>query len=106
VILELLVGCALRRQELAALEIETIQLRQGRWVLADLEGKGRHVRTVAVWIKQGISAWMTTASIEEGRLPRSISKGARSARAWARRGAHLFLAENLRRAGRPEPTVL
>src|ERR1700736_5069624 len=39
VILALLVGCALRRQELATLDVETIQLREGRWVLADLEGK-------------------------------------------------------------------
>ena len=58
VILALLVGCALRRQELASLDVETIQLREGRWVLADLEGKGRRVRTVAVpvWVKQGIKA--------------------------------------------------
>jgi site-specific recombinase XerD len=40
VILALLVGCALRRQELASLDIDTIQLREGRWVLADLERKG------------------------------------------------------------------
>lgn len=48
VILALLVGCALRRLELATLDVETIQLREGRWVLADLEGKGRRIRTVAV----------------------------------------------------------
>ncbi|WP_257031201.1 tyrosine-type recombinase/integrase [Tunturiibacter empetritectus] len=41
VILALLVGCALRRQELATLDVEIIQLLEGRWVLADLEGKGR-----------------------------------------------------------------
>lgn len=41
VILALLVGCALRRNELAELDVDTIQLREGRWVLADLEGKGR-----------------------------------------------------------------
>jgi site-specific recombinase XerD len=41
VILALLVGCALRRNELAELEVATIQQREGRWVLADLEGKGR-----------------------------------------------------------------
>ena len=40
VILALLVGCALRRTELAKLGVETIQQREGRWVLADLEGKG------------------------------------------------------------------
>jgi integrase len=45
VILALLVGCALRRNELAELDVETIQQREGRWVLADLEGKGRRIRT-------------------------------------------------------------
>ena len=46
-------------------------------MLADLEGKGRRIRTVAVpvWVKQGINAWMTAAGIEDGRLLRSISKG-------------------------------
>jgi len=48
VILALLVGCALRRNELAELDVETIQQREGRWVLADLEGKGRRIRTVAI----------------------------------------------------------
>jgi len=77
VILALLVGCALRRRELAALEVETIQQREGRWVLADLVGKGRRVRTVAVplWVKQAIHVWQTAAGIEEGRLLRSIRKG-------------------------------
>ncbi len=76
-ILALLLGCALRRQELATLDVQTIQMREGRWVLADLVGKGRRVRTVAVplWVKQGINAWQTAAGIEEGRLLRSIRKG-------------------------------
>jgi site-specific recombinase XerD len=47
-ILALLVGCALRRHELANLSIEEIQLRENRWVIADLRGKGGRVRTVAV----------------------------------------------------------
>jgi hypothetical protein len=44
--------------------------------LADLEGKGRWIRTVAIpiWVKQGINAWMTAGGIEDGRLLRSISK--------------------------------
>ena len=76
IILALLVGCALRRQELATLYIEDIQMRDGRWVIADLRGKGGRVRTVAVpiWVKQGINAWTTAAGIEDGRLLRSISK--------------------------------
>jgi len=36
VIISLLVGCALCRQELASLTIEDIQLREGRWVIIDL----------------------------------------------------------------------
>src|SRR3982074_2220359 len=77
VILALLVGCALRRNELAELDVATIQQREGRWVLADLEGEGRRIRTVAIpiWVKQGINTWMTAAGIEDGRLLRSISKG-------------------------------
>ncbi len=71
VILALLVGCALRRTELAELEVSTIQLRENRWVLADLEGKGRRIRTVAVplWVKQGINAWMIAAKVEIGETP-------------------------------------
>jgi integrase len=77
VILSILVGCALRREELASLDVETIQLRENRWVLADLEGKGRRVRTVAipVWVKQGIDVWMEAAEIKGGKLLRAVSKG-------------------------------
>ena len=80
VILALLTACALRRNELAMLEVGTIQLREGRWVLADLCGKGRRVRTVAVplWVKQGINAWQTAAKIEDGRLLRRVSKGGKA----------------------------
>jgi integrase len=76
VILSLLMGCALRRQELASLDIESIQMREGRWVVADLRGKGGRVRTVAIplWVKQGINAWMIAAKIEDGRLLRPLSK--------------------------------
>jgi integrase len=76
VIIALLVGCALRRRELATLNIEDIQLREGRWVIIDLRGKGGRIRTVAVpiWVKQGINAGMTAAEIEDGRLLRPVSK--------------------------------
>jgi integrase len=68
-----------RRNELAELDIETIQQREGRWVLADLEGKGRRIRTVAIpiWVKHGINAWMTAAGIDKGRLLRSVPKAGR-----------------------------
>ena len=47
-LLAALLGCGLRRQELAALECRHIQPRDGRWVLIDLLGKGRRTRTVAL----------------------------------------------------------
>jgi site-specific recombinase XerD len=77
VILALLVGCALRRNELAELHVETIQQREGRWVLVDLEGKGRRIRTVAIpiWVKKGIDVWMTTAEIKDGCSGRSRRVG-------------------------------
>jgi integrase len=76
VIIAFLVGCALRRQELASLKIEDIQLREGRWVIIDLRGKGGRIRTVAVpiWVKHGIEAWIAAAMIEKGRLLRPLSK--------------------------------
>ena len=68
VILALLVGCALRRTELAELELSIIQLRENRWVVADLEGKGRLIRTVAVpvWVRKGIEVWQEAAGIDKG----------------------------------------
>ena len=76
-ILALLVGCALRRRELASLTVEDIQMRENRWVIADLRGKGGRVRTVAVplWVKHGINAWQAAGKVEGGPLLRSIAKG-------------------------------
>ncbi len=52
-------------------------MREDRWVIIDLCGKGSRIGTVAVplWVKQGINAWMTAAQIDEGRLFRSVKKG-------------------------------
>jgi integrase len=76
-ILALLVGCALRRQELAELDVEKIQMREGRWVIVDLRGKGGRVRTVAIpiWVKHGIDAWIIAGNVEDGRLLRPVLKG-------------------------------
>jgi integrase len=76
-ILALLVGCALRRRELASLTVEDLQMRENRWVIIDLVGKGGRVRTVAipVWVKKGIDAWQAAGSVDKGPLLRSVSKG-------------------------------
>jgi integrase len=52
-------------------------MREGRWVLADLRGKGGRIRTVAVplWVKQGIDAWTAAAGIAGGKLLRPLSNG-------------------------------
>src|SRR5215831_5046096 len=43
-----LLGCGLRRAELAEFAIERLQQREEHWVIADMIGKGGHVRTVGV----------------------------------------------------------
>lgn len=52
-------------------------MRENRWVIADLRGKGGRIRTVAVpvWVKNGIEAWTAAARIETGPLLRSFTKG-------------------------------
>src|SRR5260370_11418949 len=76
-ILAVLLGCALRRSELAELTVEHIQQRDGRWVLADLVGKGGRLRTVPVpaWVKVTLDLWTEGAGIESGRVWRSINRG-------------------------------
>jgi integrase len=78
-ILALFVGCALRRRELATLNLVDLQQREGRWVISDLRVKGGRVGTVAIpmWVKQGIEAWTAAAKLESGRLLRPVSKSGR-----------------------------
>ena len=75
----ILLGCGLRRAELTALSVEDIQQREEHWVIADLVGKGGHIRTIPVpdWVKAGIDVWMTASGIRTGMLLRSINKAGR-----------------------------
>jgi integrase len=77
--LAVLLGCGLRRGELLALNLSWIQQREEHWVIADLVGKGGHVRTVPMpgWVKDAIDAWITAAGITEGTVFRAISKDGR-----------------------------
>ena len=78
-ILALLVACGLRRDELARLEVRHLQLRDERWVLLDLQGKGRRVRTVPVplWVKRLLDRWLAESGIRDGPLFRTLRKGGR-----------------------------
>ena len=77
--LAILLGCGLRRAELTALRVEDIQQREEHWVIADLVGKGGHIRTIPVpdWVKAGIDAWTVAAGVTTGTLLRSINKAGR-----------------------------
>jgi site-specific recombinase XerC len=79
--LAILIGCGLRRAELLALTLESIQLREDHWVVADLVGKGQHIRTVPIptWVKNAIDEWTIAAGITHGVLFRAINK---SGRVW------------------------
>ena len=81
-ILALLLGCGLRRHELAQMKVEDIVEREGRTVIVDLVGKGRRRRTVAVpyWVKQSVEQWTTAAGITEGPLLRPVSKSGKVAK--------------------------
>jgi len=66
----------LRRSEVVGLTVEQLQMREGRWVIVDLIGKGRRLRTVPVpsWSKQLLDAWLRHSDVSQGRVFRRISK--------------------------------
>jgi integrase len=72
----LLLGCGLRRSEVVGLTLEQLQMREGRWVIVDLIGKGRRLRTVPVpsWSKQLLDAWLSHSGVSDGRVFRRVSK--------------------------------
>lgn len=76
-ILATLLGCGLRRRELVNLSIDQLQLRDGRWVIANLIGKRNKIRTVTIptWTKQAIYAYLDATDIHSGRLFQAMSKG-------------------------------
>src|SRR5262252_79994 len=80
-IIAVLLGCGLRRRELADLSFDHLQHREERWAIVDLVGKGGHVRTVPlpVWVKQFLDEWFAAAAISNGKLFRCVC---RSGRVW------------------------
>jgi len=51
-------------------------MREEHWVIADLIGKGRHIRTVPVpsWVKRAVDEWTADAEITSGRIFRRVSR--------------------------------
>ena len=58
-LLALLLGCGLRRGELAPLGFSAIAQRESRWVIVDLIGKHGRIRTVPMpsWAKAALDRW-------------------------------------------------
>jgi len=78
-ILAVLLGCGLRRSEVAALTFAHLQQRDGRWCIVDLVGKHGRIRTAPMpaWVKVAIDAWTTPAGIADGHVFRPVIRGAR-----------------------------
>ena len=78
-VLALLVGCGLRRTELVHLRFENIQQRDGRWVIANLVGKGNRLRTVPMpsWTKVLVDSWSAASGLTSGPILRAVNKSDR-----------------------------
>jgi site-specific recombinase XerD len=75
-VLALLIGCGLRRAELVGLRTGDFQVREEHCVIADLVGKGKHIRTVPVplWAKRAVDEWTGAAAITGGTIFRRVSR--------------------------------
>src|SRR5467141_3224065 len=75
-ILAVLLGCGLRRSEVAALTFSHLQQRDGRWCIVDLAGKHGRVRTAPMptWVKVAIDAWTGPAVVDRGHVFRPVNR--------------------------------
>jgi integrase/recombinase XerD len=75
-LLGLLLGCGLRRSEVVGLTLDQLQTSDGQWVIVDLIGKGRRLRTVPVpsWCKQLLDAWLRHSGVSQGKVFTRVSK--------------------------------
>jgi site-specific recombinase XerD len=79
-ILAILLGCGLRRRELAEMTLDLLQRREDHWAIVDLVGKGGHIRTVPVpnWVKQILDDWLSAAGIVTGRVFRRVCRAGKT----------------------------
>jgi len=75
-IVAVLLGCGLRRSEVASLSFKHIQQRDSRLCVVDLVGKHGRVRTVPMptWVKVAIDAWNSVAGITDGKVFRPVNR--------------------------------
>src|ERR1700733_6629628 len=75
-IIAVLLGCGLRRSEVAALTFAHVQQRDRRWCIVDLVGKHGRVRTAPMpaWVKVAIDAWTSASALIDGRVFRPVNR--------------------------------
>jgi integrase len=80
-IIAVLLGCGLRRSEIAALTFAHVQQRDGRWCIVDLVGKHGRIRTTPMpnWVKVAIDTWTAPTGIADGHVFRPVIRGDRMA---------------------------
>jgi integrase len=78
-IIAVLLGCGLRRSEIAALTFTHVQQRDGRWCIVDLVGKHGRIRTTPMpnWVKVAIDTWTAPTGIADGHVFRPVVRGDR-----------------------------
>ena len=83
VVLAMLFGCGLRRSEMVGLQLDDVQMRQGRCAIVDLIGKGGHIRTVPMpaWVKVALDEWAAQVGITQGRIFRAVG---RAGKVWGK----------------------
>lgn len=80
-VLSLLIGCALRRDELARLVCGHVTMKSGRPVIENITGKGDKTRSMAIpWRRwpfthEFLDEWLQAAEIVTGRVLRGVNKG-------------------------------
>jgi site-specific recombinase XerD len=74
--LAILLGCGLRRSEVAALTLRHIQQRDSRWCIVDLVGKHGRVRTIPMptWVKVAIDSWTSAGGVVTGHVLRRVNR--------------------------------
>ena len=79
-LLAVLLGCGLRRRELAGPTVYMLQRREDHWAIVDLAGKGGHISTVPIpdWVKQTIDEWLAAAQIMAGRVFRCVCRAGKT----------------------------
>lgn len=76
-ILALLLSAGLRRAEVVTITRSHVRCQENRWLLADIRGKGKRLRSVGIpyWTKEAVDRWIAAAPITDDKpLFRSLQR--------------------------------